>query len=179
MIPNTDWGQELTVNDLSLPDAEFLQMDMPISEAMDLFHTKGFAQYPCKTAEGRVMGIITKSELMTQLIKQRVTGADPISKLVKAYSIRNVSGSLSLDEMGRILARNHFALVDGKKFITTSDMLKKVSPPTTKSAAAAAPVEAAQDSELPKEVGMFKFAAAAVVGMGVAGLGTFLAMNKK
>ena len=180
LIPNNDWGQNLTVNDLALPEAKFLTMTMKLSEALDLFHSSGFAQYPVKNDDGRIMGIITKSELMTQLIKQRVTGADPVSKLVKAYSLRHVSGSISLDEMGRILARNSFALVDEKKFITTSDLLKKVSPSSAKPAAASSePAKAAVASESSSDGSLFKMAAAAVVGMGVAALGTFLVMNKK
>ena len=75
---------------------------------------------------------------------------------------------MSLDELGRILARNGFAIVDKKKFVTTSDLLNKISPSAT-------PAKAAGGND---GGSMLQMAAAAVVGMGVAAVGTFLLMNK-
>ena len=37
LIPNEDWGQELTVADLVLPDAVFVEADMSIRDAVDRF----------------------------------------------------------------------------------------------------------------------------------------------
>mmetsp|Transcript_9998 Transcript_9998/g.12558 ORF Transcript_9998/g.12558 Transcript_9998/m.12558 type:complete len:86 (+) Transcript_9998:1387-1644(+) len=64
---------------------------------------------------------------MKQLVKKRVALDDPVSKLVQR-DLRHVSGTISLDELGRILARNRFALVDKTKFVTTTDLLKKLAP---------------------------------------------------
>ena len=75
---------------------------------------------------------------------------------------------MSLDELGRILARNGFAIVDKKKFVTTSDLLNKISPASTPSK----PKAAAEGGS------MLQMAAAAVVGMGVAAIGTMLLMKK-
>ena len=38
LIPNADWGQELTVASLEIPDAIFLDSTTPIHEAVSLFH---------------------------------------------------------------------------------------------------------------------------------------------
>jgi len=62
---------------------------------------------------------------MSKLVKQRVTMADPVAKLVQR-DLRHVSAKVTLNELGRILTRNKFALVEKTKFVTTSDLLKKV-----------------------------------------------------
>lgn len=89
------------------------------------------------------------SDVMKQLVKQRITKDDPVSKLVLHFSIRHVSGSVTLAELGRILVRNRFALVDKTKFVTTSDLIDKLQAPRAKIAeeeetkTEEAPVEAA------------------------------------
>ena len=37
LIPNTDWGQDMTVGDLDLPDAVFLDAEISIGDAVALF----------------------------------------------------------------------------------------------------------------------------------------------
>ena len=37
LIKNTDWGQDLTVADLDLPEAVFVNSTTPISEAINMF----------------------------------------------------------------------------------------------------------------------------------------------
>jgi len=86
---------------------------------------------------------------------------------------------VTLDELARILTRNHFALVNKTKFVTSSDLLKKISPakggccskPCGKKAEVSAASQGSGDS--------MKMAAAALIGMGVAAVGTFLAMKNK
>ena len=82
LIKNTDWGQDLTCADLELNDAVWLDADEPISKAITLFRTDGFAQYPVREASGKILGVITKTETMKQLVKQRVAATDPIRSLV-------------------------------------------------------------------------------------------------
>lgn len=82
LVPNTDWGKDMTVNDLDLADAVFVETTTPIGEAIRLFQTKGFAQFPVREASGKITGILTKSKTIEQLVKQRVTKDDPVSKLV-------------------------------------------------------------------------------------------------
>jgi len=160
------------VADLDLPDAIFLQETTTIGEAMERFQTFGFAQYPVKDATGKVTGAITKTKAMEQLVKVRVTLDDPISKLVDR-ALRNVSLTVSLDEMGRVLVRNKFALVNKTKFITQSDLLKKLTPVPVE----AVPVEAEAKSSA--RGSMMTMAATTVAGMGVAAIGTFLFMKKQ
>lgn len=37
LIPNTDWGQNMTVSDLKLPDAVFLDSTTSIGDAINAF----------------------------------------------------------------------------------------------------------------------------------------------
>ena len=122
---------------------------------------------------------MTKSKTIEQLVKQRVTKDDPVSKLVQR-ELRHVSTAVTLDELARILTRNKFALVNKTKFVTSSDLLKKISPakggccggkPCGKKAEVSAASQGSGDS--------MKMAAAALIGMGIAAVGTFLAMKNK
>ena len=65
---------------------------------------------------------------MKLLIKKAVTPADPISKIVQR-ELRHVSLGTKLDELGRVLIRNGFVLVNKTKFCTTTDLLKVINPP--------------------------------------------------
>ena len=42
----------------------------------------GYAQYPVKEKDGKITGVVTKTEVMNKLVKQRVEGSDPIRNLV-------------------------------------------------------------------------------------------------
>lgn len=77
-----------------------------------------------KRADGEVLGIVTKAALLESLVKQRVKPDDKVSAIVPHYSIRHVSKNTSLSELGRVLVRNKFVLVENEFFVTTSDLLK-------------------------------------------------------
>ena len=76
----------------------------------------------------KILGVLTKAETLKLLVKKRVTLDDPICKLVQR-ELRQVSSSVTLDELGRILSRNKFALVEGNRFVTTTDLLKAYAKP--------------------------------------------------
>ena len=114
------------------------------------------------------------------MVKQRVSLDDPVRKLVQR-ELRHVSLGVSLDELGRVLARNKFALVNQTKFVTTSDLLKKVVPCDD------LPAEAKSESDKKTIVsetaggpetggGMTRIgmAATTVAGLGLAALGTLM-----
>ena len=82
LIPNTDWGQNMKVSDLNLPDAVFIQTTTTVGDAIKQFQSTGFAQFPVRDASGKITGALLKTETMKQLVKQRVTKTDPVSKLV-------------------------------------------------------------------------------------------------
>jgi cystathionine beta-synthase len=73
LVPNTDWGQDKTVSSLDLPEAVFIPETTLIIELLAKFTEHGFAQFPVKReSDGKIMGFVTKSDLMLKLVKQRV-----------------------------------------------------------------------------------------------------------
>ena len=84
---------------------------------------------------------------------------DQVIGLVKWHSLRHVSSTVTLNELGRILHRNRFALVGGTKWVTASDLLEEFQPKQPSG-------------------GFGMMAAAAAVGLGVAAAGAWLMMKK-
>ena len=72
LIPNNDWGQDRTVSDLDLREAVFVDADSTCEEISRLMLKGGYAQYPVKDKDGKIVGVITKTELMNKLIKKAV-----------------------------------------------------------------------------------------------------------
>ena len=82
LVENTDWGQELTVGDMALSKAVFLSPDTTVGQLLAKFQEDGFAQYPVRQEDGKVLGVVTKADLMSKLVKQRVKLEDSIQGLV-------------------------------------------------------------------------------------------------
>ena len=82
LVKNTDWGQDKTVNDLELKPAVFMDADTPIGKAMEKMLSVGYAQYPVKEKNGKITGVVTKTELMNKLVKKRVQSTDPVRDIV-------------------------------------------------------------------------------------------------
>ncbi len=138
----------------------------------------GYAQFPVVNSAGKVTGVLTKTKMMEQLVKQRVTLDDYVSVLVQR-ELRHVSKSVTLNEMGRILARNKFALVEGEKFITTSDLLKVLGDSDGKAEDDCAKGCCGDEPAAKSESTGTRTMAAAAVGVGVAAIGAFFAMKNK
>lgn len=137
LVPNTDWGQDITVGTLELPAAVFVEDTTTVEDLVAKFCTLGFAQFPVKrSTDGKIIGVVTKADVTGKLVKKRVTLKDNIKTLVQR-ELRHVSNEITLNELGRILTRNKFALVDKTKFVTSSDLLKEVVGKTGASAAIA------------------------------------------
>ena len=126
LVKNTDWGQDQTVKNLDLKDAVFLDADTPLSVVMEKMLTMGYAQYPVKEANGKITGVATKTELMNKLVKKRVMPQDPVREIVQR-ELRHVSSTTTLNELGRVLTRNRFVLVDKKYMVTSTDLLSHLS----------------------------------------------------
>jgi len=59
---------------------------------------------------------------MSKLVKKKVNLQDPVSTAVlKEY--RNVSSTVPLNELGRVLARQSFVFVDNKYIVSNHDLL--------------------------------------------------------
>jgi len=96
-------------------------------EAINKMRGLGFDQFPVKNEDGTVYGALTAITLLTRLGKGQLTLKDPIKRAC-VRDIRNISLSVKLNELVRILSRNSFVLVDNKFFITFSDIFDKMHP---------------------------------------------------
>ena len=70
--------------------------------------------------------MLTSSALMTRLANKKVTMDDPISK-VMVRDFRNMSSSMPISELSRVLERQNFVLVDGTSIASNYDVLNFMS----------------------------------------------------
>ena len=122
LVPSKDWGQEYTIADLALKEAVFLSGELTAKEAIDEMQKHNFDQFPVKSSSGGVIGCLTSTILTTKLVKRKVTLDDKIDKCV-VKEFRSISSSTKLHELGRVLGRHTFALVDNKYVVSSFDLL--------------------------------------------------------
>ena len=149
----------------------------------------GYAQYPVKEKNGKITGVVTKTEVLNKLVKQRVNGTDPIRNLVQR-ELRHVSLRTPLSELGRVLTRNRFVLVDRQFMCTSTDLLGHLAVCKNMKSAEPVPIEVESLKQTPGEIvdsiseesennmGM-KLAASAICGMGIASAATFMFMKSQ
>lgn len=75
-----------------------------------------------RNAAGVVLGCLTSTILTTKLVKRKVTLDDTIDKCV-FKEFRSISITTKLNELGRVLNRHTFALVDNKYVVSSFDLL--------------------------------------------------------
>lgn len=122
LVPSKDWGQDYAVSDLELKDAEFLSADLTCKEAIDEMQRHNFDQFPVRNSAGVVIGCLTSTILTTKLIKKKVTLDDKI-EMAAVKEFRSISSTTKLNELGRVLGRHTFALVDNKYVVSSFDLL--------------------------------------------------------
>jgi cystathionine beta-synthase len=122
LVPSNDWGQEFTVKDLHLTEATFLKSTQTIKNTIIDIQKHSFDQFPVKDPEGVIIGCITSTHLMTKLTKRKVQLTDTLDKVV-IKQFRNVSLHIPLHELGRILARHNFVLVENTYIVSNHDLL--------------------------------------------------------
>lgn len=156
LVPNKDWGQDKTVGDCQWPEAAFLSSDMTLEEAVAMFTNEAsHTVYPVKDATGKVLGVLSRVEVMRKMVKKQANASDKIGELV-VKELRNVSNGIKLNELARILVRNKYVLIDGSKWCTDKDLLHVVaqSELPTKPTNTAEPKETTPAKEATTEGGM-------------------------
>lgn len=127
-MDNTDWGTDMTVSQLNMHPAFFLDVTCTCEDAVNLMRQKGFDQFPVKDEAGKTYGVVTATSLLTRLGKKQLKAKDVIKRAV-VRDLRQVSKTVKLNELVRILTRNSFVLVEDKFFITFSDVFDALMPP--------------------------------------------------
>jgi hypothetical protein len=60
---------------------------------------------------------------MSKLANKKVTGIEPISKIM-TKDFRNMSSSMPVSELARVLDRQNFVFVDGTHIVSSFDLLE-------------------------------------------------------
>ena len=131
--------------------------------------------YPVREASGKITGFASKTQCMKLLYKKAVKPTDPISKIVQR-ELRHVSLGTKLDELGRVLVRNGFVLVNKTKFCTTTDLLKVINPPEPSKGGCCGPKNGGAQKQTAAadnsgDSSMLTMAASFVIGAGLAAAG--------
>jgi cystathionine beta-synthase len=104
------WLHGYTIKDLGLKPPVTVLPSVTTSECVSILSKGGYDQLPVVDADGGVLGMVTLGNLQSQLVSGRVTGADPVTKVLYKQ-FRQVSPDTPLDVLSRIFDRDHFALV--------------------------------------------------------------------
>jgi len=125
LVENKDWGQDIKVKDLPLPEANYLTVSTTCAEAVDMMRCSNFDQFPVKDASGAIMGVLSSKDLLGRLYKNQLQMSDTIERAV-VRQLRRISGDITLNEVARVMTRNTFALVDDKYMVTIFDVLDAI-----------------------------------------------------
>ncbi|XP_064618361.1 cystathionine beta-synthase-like isoform X2 [Liolophura sinensis] len=104
------WWWNLKVSALRLLAPLTVRPGVTIQETLDLLNKEGFDQVPVVDESGTVQGMVTVSNMMAQIVKNKVRGSDPVSK-VTYKQFKQISMDTSLGHLSRLLDTDHFVLV--------------------------------------------------------------------
>jgi len=117
---------------------------MTLEEAVAMFTNEAsHTVYPVKDATGKVLGVLSRVEVMRRMVKKQANAGDKIGEFV-VKELRHVSNGIKLNELARVLVRNKYVLIDGSKWCTDKDLLRVV-------AQAELPTKPAEPVAEPKE----------------------------
>ena len=122
-MPHLAWGKEYTIKDLNLPQATFLKTTTTINEAITKMKESSFDQFPVFDPKAmKVVGMLTTTHLMTRISMLKCTGTDTLD-CVMIRDFRNMSSTMPLYELARVLERQAFVLIDGFSVASSYDVL--------------------------------------------------------
>jgi len=104
------WWWNLNVSALNLQTPLTITPNVTISETLELLNTEGYDQVPIVDGEGTVLGMVTVGNMMSQVVKSKVKGTDPVSK-VMYKQFKQIQMATSLGQLSRMLDTDHFVLV--------------------------------------------------------------------
>lgn len=106
----SEWWAKLPISSLPQKSPLTILPSVSCGDCVDILHREGFDQMPVVNENGEILGMVTEGNLMSQLIRKRVTKTDPVSRvLYKRF--KQVTTGASLGEVSRLLDREHFVLV--------------------------------------------------------------------
>ena len=117
------WGADFKIGDLNLQPARVLSNEMTVRETMEEMERSNTHYFPIKnSATGSIHGFATVQTVMKALAKRKANGEDPVSK-VMTTEYRNMSSSMPLTELSRVLESQSFVFVDRKYIVSSKDVI--------------------------------------------------------
>jgi len=123
LIPRNTWGVEYKIKDLALKPAIFIEDNMTCRQVIKKFKEVSNDQFPVKCHKtGEVIGMMTSTILMSKLANAKLTIKDTIKNAV-SKDFRNMTSSMPLSEVSRVLEKQAFVFVDQKYIVSNFDLL--------------------------------------------------------
>lgn len=115
----------MTVADLmgSLTKTSFVKDSVTCKEALEQLAANRVDQLPVKDASGKVLGVVSHKSIMFKLVKSKVTMDDKALPECLVKDLRHVSKSVTLNELGRVLNRNSYVLIEKEFMCTINDLV--------------------------------------------------------
>eukprot|EP00055_Hartaetosiga_balthica_P018515 m.134658 g.134658 ORF g.134658 m.134658 type:complete len:530 (+) comp9662_c0_seq1:65-1654(+) len=105
-----DWWTNLPVSSIPQKTPVTINPDVSCEEAIKILKAEGFDQMPVVDAAGNILGMMTEGNLMSNLVKKRVSKTDPVRNvLYKRF--KKVSLDTTLGAVTRHLEKEPFVLV--------------------------------------------------------------------
>ena len=124
LVPNNVWGQEHTIKELELKEAQFMDIDTSCTDAITTIKQTNCDQFPVRDKNLNIVGMLTTTVLMSKLNRQKVMLSDPIGKCMNPMkTVRKMTSDMPIHELSRVLEKETFVLVDEKFIATSFDVL--------------------------------------------------------
>lgn len=114
-----EWWFDLAVSSLPQKFPMTLSPGLTCGDAVDIMKQEGFDQMPVIGEDGSVIGMVTEANVLSQLLRNRVSKADPVEKVVYKQ-FRQVPTDTTIGRVSRILDKDHFILVTSQQKTYTS-----------------------------------------------------------
>jgi len=105
-----DWWWNLNVSALKLMAPLTVMPHVTVQETLELLNKEGFDQVPIVDQDGNILGMGTVGNMMANMVRNKVTPSDPVSK-VMYKQFKKIRMDTSLGDLSRMLDTDHFVLV--------------------------------------------------------------------
>ncbi|KAL3885820.1 hypothetical protein ACJMK2_025856 [Sinanodonta woodiana] len=104
------WWSNLHVSALGLRAPLTVTPNVTIQETLEILNKEGFDQVPVVDEEGKILGMVTVGNMMSQVVKSKVKKTDSVSKVMYTQ-FKKVRMHTPLIQLSRMLDTDHFVLV--------------------------------------------------------------------
>ncbi|KAK6168339.1 hypothetical protein SNE40_020895 [Patella caerulea] len=124
--PLKAWWWNLKVSALSLRAPLTVLPTVTVQDTLDILNREGFDQVPIVDDNGNCIGMATVGNMMSKIIKNKVSRSDPVSR-VMYKQFKQIEMGTTLSQLSRLLDTDHFVLVvhDQRQYVGANSISKK------------------------------------------------------